>query len=101
MKILAQYSAILEEALQHTKFPKEPHNLYDPLRYFLQLGGKRMRPMLTLMACKLVGNPLEKALPAALAVEYFHNFSSISLVKIFEPITIIVTNFVCILWLIF
>jgi geranylgeranyl diphosphate synthase type II len=77
MKILAQYSAILEEALQHTKFPEEPHNLYDPLRYFLQLGGKRMRPMLTLMACKLVGSPLEKALPAALAVEYFHNFSLI------------------------
>jgi geranylgeranyl diphosphate synthase type II len=77
MKSLATYSAYLETALQQDHFPEQPANLYDPLRYFLKLGGKRMRPMLSLMACKLAGSPMEKALPVALAVEYFHNFSLI------------------------
>lgn len=77
MKSLATYSAYLEDVLQQDHFPHVPSNLYDPLRYFLQLGGKRMRPMLSLMACKLAGSPMENALSAALAVEYFHNFSLI------------------------
>ena len=77
MKSLATYSAYLETALQQNHFPEQPANLYDPLRYFLQLGGKRMRPMLSLMACKFAGSDMEKALPVALAVEYFHNFSLI------------------------
>mgnify|MGYP006169206929 CR=1 FL=1 len=77
MKSIATYSAYLENALQQAHFPTEPANLYDPLGYFLQLGGKRMRPMLSLMACKMTGSAFEKALPAALAVEYFHNFSLI------------------------
>lgn len=77
MKSLATYSAYLETALQQDQFAQEPANLYDPLRYFLQLGGKRMRPMLSLMACKFAGSDMEKALPVALAVEYFHNFSLI------------------------
>ena len=77
MKDLASYSAYLETALQTHQIPQQPANLYDPLRYFLQLGGKRLRPMLSLMACKLADSPIEKALQAALAVEYFHNFSLI------------------------
>ena len=77
MKSLATYSTYLENILQQEHFPAQPANLYDPLRYFLQLGGKRMRPMLSLMACKMTGSDFEKALPAALAVEYFHNFSLI------------------------
>lgn len=77
MKTIGIYSAYLETALQQTNFPESPSNLYDPLRYFLQLGGKRMRPMLSLMACKLFSGSFEQALPAALAVEYFHNFSLI------------------------
>ena len=77
MKSLATYSTYLENVLQQEHFPAQPANLYDPLRYFLQLGGKRMRPMLSLMACKMTGSDFEKALPAALAVEYFHNFSLI------------------------
>ena len=77
MKILATYGAYLEHALQQQVFPEQPAQLYDPLRYFLQLGGKRLRPMLSLMACKVAGGSMEKALDAALAVEYFHNFSLI------------------------
>jgi geranylgeranyl diphosphate synthase type II len=77
MKSLTTYSIYLENVLQKEHFPAQPANLYDPLRYFLQLGGKRMRPMLSLMACKMTGSDFEKALPASLAVEYFHIFSLI------------------------
>jgi geranylgeranyl diphosphate synthase type II len=77
MKNLANYSALLEKALREEHFPLEPQNLYDPLRYFMQLGGKRMRPMLSLMACRMMCGTTENAIPAALAIEYFHNFSLI------------------------
>ena len=77
MKILGTYSVYLENALQQERFPDAPANLYDPLRYFLQLGGKRMRPMLSLMACKMYSGSFEQALPAASAIEYFHNISLI------------------------
>ncbi|MFM7643252.1 MAG: polyprenyl synthetase family protein [Sphingomonadales bacterium] len=77
MKVLTTYNTLLEDAIQQENLPLGPANLYDPLRYFLQLGGKRMRPMLSLMACKLYDTDFQKALPAALCVEYFHNFSLI------------------------
>ena len=54
---------------------KEPKSLYDPIGYILGLGGKRMRPVLTLMAVDVFDGPMEKALDAALAIEMFHNFS--------------------------
>ncbi len=56
---------------------KEPNNLYEPLQYFLQLGGKRLRPILTLMTTEIFDTDYKKALSAALAVEVFHNFSLI------------------------
>ena len=54
---------------------KEPRNLYNPINYILADGGKRMRPTLTLMAAEIFDADYTKALPAALAVEVFHNFS--------------------------
>lgn len=56
---------------------KQPQNLYDPIHYILQLGGKRIRPILTLMSCDLFGENHQKALDAALAIEMFHNFTLI------------------------
>ncbi|MEN8767719.1 MAG: polyprenyl synthetase family protein [Polaribacter sp.] len=53
----------------------EPKNLYEPIDYILKLGGKRIRPVLTLMACDIFSGNFKKALPAALAVEVFHNFT--------------------------
>jgi geranylgeranyl diphosphate synthase type II len=53
----------------------EPKNLYEPIDYILQLGGKRIRPVLTLMAADIFSGDYKKALPAALAVEVFHNFT--------------------------
>ena len=54
---------------------REPVNLYEPVNYILQLGGKRLRPVLTLMAAEIFNADYKKALPAALSVEVFHNFS--------------------------
>ena len=54
---------------------KEPKNLYEPISYIMNLGGKRLRPVLTLMATDLLGGDYKDSLHAALAVEVFHNFS--------------------------
>ena len=63
--------------LESQKMDKEPKNLYQPIDYILQLGGKRMRPVLTLMTADIFDVDYKLALPAALAVEVFHNFSLI------------------------
>jgi len=63
--------------MQSQAFCKEPRNLYEPNNYFLQIGGKRLRPVLLLMATDLFDGNVQAALPAALAIEYFHNFSLI------------------------
>jgi len=55
--------------------PKDPNTLYEPIQYILQLGGKRLRPVLTLMTAEIFGCDHKKALDAALSVEVFHNFS--------------------------
>jgi geranylgeranyl diphosphate synthase type II len=55
--------------------PKEPTTLYDPIHYIIQLGGKRLRPILTLMTAEIFGCDYQKALNAALSIEVFHNFS--------------------------
>ena len=54
---------------------REPLNLYEPVNYILQLGGKRLRPVLTLMTAEVFNTDYKNALPAALSVEVFHNFS--------------------------
>lgn len=54
---------------------KDPINLYEPINYILGLGGKRLRPVLVLMATEVFGMDYKKALDAALAIEVFHNFS--------------------------
>jgi geranylgeranyl diphosphate synthase, type II len=77
MQALSTYSQLLEKEIHQLDFPNSPSNLYDPLRYFMTLGGKRMRPILTLLGAEIFGNTPESALPAALAVEVFHNFTLI------------------------
>jgi geranylgeranyl diphosphate synthase type II len=54
---------------------REPENLYKPISYILSLGGKKIRPVLTLMAAEIFSNNYKKALPAAYAIEMFHNFT--------------------------
>jgi geranylgeranyl diphosphate synthase type II len=77
MQALDKYSALIEQEIGSINFPHSPSNLYDPLRYFMTLGGKRMRPMLTLLGAELFGAERNSAMHAALAVEVFHNFTLI------------------------
>ncbi|WP_278034302.1 polyprenyl synthetase family protein [Flavobacterium nitratireducens] len=75
MHAVSQYQEFVAEYLQSQLVIKEPKNLYEPIHYILGLGGKRIRPVLTLMSAEIFDVSYEKALPAALAVEVFHNFS--------------------------
>ncbi|MGZ9674698.1 polyprenyl synthetase family protein [Flavobacterium sp. GNP001] len=75
MHTISQYQEFLADYLQSQYETKEPRNLYEPIHYILDLGGKRMRPVLTLMSAEIFGADYKNALPAALAVEVFHNFS--------------------------
>lgn len=75
MSFLKETHLIFDEYLSQHTFQKEPSTLYEPVDYILQLGGKRFRPALLLMSCRLFTKNIEAALPAAYAVELFHNFS--------------------------
>ncbi|MFT4847807.1 MAG: geranylgeranyl diphosphate synthase type II [Sediminicola sp.] len=77
MEHLEKYSQALASKLGESVKVKEPLQLYEPLSYIISLGGKRLRPILTLMSCEFFGSNYEKAMDAALAVELFHNFSLI------------------------
>ncbi|WP_083629585.1 polyprenyl synthetase family protein [Tenacibaculum agarivorans] len=72
---LAKYQQSFLKYLEQQDFNREPKNLYAPVDYILQLGGKRLRPILTLIACDAMTNSFSEALPAAMAVETFHNFT--------------------------
>jgi len=75
MHSVSQYQEFVIEYLQSQLEIKEPKNLYEPIHYILGLGGKRIRPVLTIMSAEIFDVSYKKALPAALAVEIFHNFS--------------------------
>lgn len=68
---------LFTDHLSKYKSGTEPAGLYEPMQYILGLGGKRIRPVMALMGCELMGKSPQKALPQALAVELFHNFSLI------------------------
>lgn len=77
MKGIENYTLSLQNYLDEIVFVKDPEQLYKPIKYIVSLGGKRLRPILTLMICDFFKKDYKKALPAALAVELFHNFSLI------------------------
>jgi geranylgeranyl diphosphate synthase, type II len=75
MHSIYQYQEFISDYLLTQYETKEPRNLYEPIHYIMKLGGKRMRPVLTLMSAEVFDADYNLALPAALAVEVFHNFS--------------------------
>jgi len=75
MKKLSDLQSIIEEAITKLDIPQHPIELYEPVKYILSLGAKRMRPALLLMACDLFGGDVDAALSPALAIEVFHNFT--------------------------
>ena len=66
---------LLENYLAQIELPKEPQYLYDPIIYSMSGGGKRIRPTLLMLSCEAFGGNAQDALPAAAAVEMFHNFT--------------------------
>ncbi|WBX71554.1 polyprenyl synthetase family protein [Tenacibaculum retecalamus] len=72
---ILQYQSDFLSYLESKKIIREPKNLYEPIDYILQIGGKRIRPILTLIASDIFSGDYKKAMPAALAVEVFHNFT--------------------------
>lgn len=66
---------LFESSLSQMQIPEEPELLYAPIVYSMSGGGKRLRPVLLLMAAESFGGQIEEALPAAMAVEVFHNFT--------------------------
>ena len=73
--MIKQLQQQVEKAIANINWVQEPTGLYQPIDYVLSLGGKRIRPVLTLLACKLFSDDEKQALSTALAVEVFHNFT--------------------------
>ncbi len=75
MKLIKTYKENFVGYLNEKISVKEPANLYEPIHYILQIGGKRLRPVLTLMTCEIFDGNVKLAYDAALAIEVFHNFT--------------------------
>lgn len=75
MKSIEYLTGEVNKALQGWKLKSHPKELYDPIAYIMNLGGKRIRPVLVLSACEMFGRDHCTAMPAALAMEVFHNFT--------------------------
>jgi len=75
MQSTEEYQLAFLEYLKGFTKTREPKNLYNPVNYILELGGKRLRPVLTLMTAEIFNTDYKKALSAALSIEVFHNFS--------------------------
>jgi geranylgeranyl diphosphate synthase type II len=75
MTTLKDLQIIIDEAVKKLSYPAHPADLYEPITYILSIGGKRLRPALVLMACDLFGGDIQAAIPPALAIEVFHNFT--------------------------
>lgn len=69
------FQQLIEQRIAAMELAERPKELYEPIRYMLQLGGKRMRPALLLMSNELFGGDIEKAIGAAMGIEVFHNFT--------------------------
>lgn len=73
--MLSPLLQLIESEIKNQQFGSQPKSLYEPIRYIMALGGKRMRPLLTALAYSLYKNDPEKILKYAAAVETFHNFT--------------------------
>lgn len=69
------YLRLVDGAINNIQYPKNPSKLYEPIAYTMNQGGKRVRPVLTLMTCEAMGGNLDDAINVALGIELFHNFT--------------------------
>ena len=70
-----EYLERVNNAIKAIPYPEQPSHLYEPITYTMDLGGKRLRPVLVLMACEAVGGDINRALTPAIGLEMFHNFT--------------------------
>lgn len=75
MNSIPELQALIKEEIAKLQYGTTPANLYDPIAYIMSLGGKRMRPLLVLLAYQLKQKDVESIVKPALAVEVFHNFT--------------------------
>ena len=72
---MTEYIKIFEDYLKKELKYTKPENLYNPVKYLLESGGKRLRPIIALNVSELLGGKISDSLPAAAALEIFHNFT--------------------------
>ena len=77
MHSFKELSQLFAKHFEQNHFPAKPTNLYEPCNYFLQIGGKRIRPVLTLLGNELFAEINQDAFEVATAIELFHNFTLI------------------------
>lgn len=75
MEFIDRYEEVIAQAVQKYMFKNQPSELYEPMNYIISHRGKRLRPIMVLMANELFGGEMSKAIKPALAIEYFHNFT--------------------------
>ena len=75
MKNYTELYKLISSEIESTSYGQSPTELYEPISYMMALGGKRLRPVLVLMACQLFDSNVSKAINAAHAIEVFHNFT--------------------------
>ena len=75
MKSITELQELFKQYLNQQLFEKQPTELYEPFRYIFSLGGKRLRPTMVLLGCEMFNQNAAQALPQAMAIELFHNFS--------------------------
>ena len=75
MHTIEEYQKLIQSAIEKELVHREPVELYEPIKYTLYMGGKRLRPMLTLLTCDIFDGDILQAIYPALGLETFHNFT--------------------------
>ncbi len=75
MYTIEELRDIIQTELEKKEYVEKPNTLFEPIQYIMEDGGKRLRPVLTLMAYNLYRDDIEKALKSAIGIEIFHNYT--------------------------
>ncbi len=68
---------IVEKEIKCLNLPDQPNDLYEPIKYIVSIGGKRLRPVITLLSCNVFSEDIDNAIKPSIGLELFHNFTLI------------------------